>query len=265
MPVLGPDSLPVLVPTFRECNCGADKCIKLAARRYRLNPSAEAAKMLLEYRQELAARATERENGLPRNECLNKLAYAGVPVITLCALRDLEWEDRASLVAAKAFMRQRSSHLLFLTGSPGVGKTFAGAWCLLEYARTFPWNEKFPTDSNPREPIAYAVASEIGSLSSFAPHDKEHFDRLMRARLVFVDELGREAPTTWGRDRLSELMSRRIDNKRPTIVSTNLATSEMKLYGEHLADRLQSHAMRPELETVSRRSGKEWRKAGRPS
>lgn len=215
---------------------------------------------LREYGMELKARISARAQGLPRSECLNKLMQAGVPVGTCGALRSSNWEPRAAYVAARDWMDRKTKPVLYLAGPPGCGKTFAAAWCLLQHAKTFPWDTRLAVD---KSAMAYVLASEVGTLSSFAVADKELFERLQGARLLLVDELGREG-TDWGRGRLAELLAKRIDNNRPTIVTTNLPVHMVAAaYGEHLADRLQAFAERPTLETKSIRSGREWAKAGR--
>jgi DNA replication protein DnaC len=68
---------------------------------------------------------------------------------------------------------------------------------------------------------------------------QEIIDDLVRVDLLVLDDLGAESPTGWVHDRLYQIINRRYEENRPTIVTTNLALDELeKQVGPRITSRL---------------------------
>lgn len=67
----------------------------------------------------------------------------------------------------------------------------------------------------------------------------EIIDGVVAADLVVLDDLGAEAPTGWVHDRLYQIINRRYEESRPTLVTTNLTLDDLdRQVGPRITSRL---------------------------
>jgi len=111
--------------------------------------------------------------------------------------------------------------ILVLSGNPGCGKTVAAAnWLFLGRSGLFVKSSR---------------------LARWDRYDDEAMNKLLRAPRLVVDDLGTEFQDAKGNFDaiLDEIIDVRYDNKRPTVITTNLAAEAFKArYGERIADRI---------------------------
>jgi DNA replication protein DnaC len=71
------------------------------------------------------------------------------------------------------------------------------------------------------------------------PQRVDHMGDAQDTRLLFLDDVGAERLTDWGREQLFLLADHRYNQLLPTVVTTNLPPGDLKLtVGDRLADRL---------------------------
>jgi DNA replication protein DnaC len=123
-----------------------------------------------------------------------------------------------------------SSNGLLLIGTVGSGKTHIAVAILREVIeRGFTgryWNivdllDELRASYDPSSP---AAAWEI-------------MEEIEGADLLVLDDLGAEAPTGWVHDRLYQIINRRYEDNRPTIVTTNL---ELRDLADQIGSRITS-------------------------
>ena len=123
---------------------------------------------------------------------------------------------------------------MVLAGGAGTGKNVAAAYAAVHRGGVF-----YP-------------APRIGELKLSG---SEELDRLHRADLVVLDELGRESAIGKTRERIVALVQQRHDDRLATLLTTNIASRIEfgKAYGEHVLDRIDSSGGYRELVGSSRR------------
>lgn len=165
-------------------------------------------------------------------------------------LADLDWTRLEPPQVATA-VRDFAEHLevwlaegmgLTLTGNVGSGKTHVAVG-LVKLACGLGIEARFLTMAQllaaikatyDRERAAPHRRSRPG-----APGEAGLLDELAELSLLALDDLGTENPTSWARDRLYTLVSRRYLAQRPTIVTTNLGLEELAgRLGERTVSRL---------------------------
>ena len=137
------------------------------------------------------------------------------------------------LEIAKAYARDfspASGNLLF-QGGTGLGKTFLSACVAREVAaRGFS--------------VCYDSAAAVtGSFEAQKfTHDEAadaRVKRMLVCDLMILDDLGTEMPTTYADSALYTLINTRLNERRNTIISTNLSNAELeKRYGAQICSRL---------------------------
>ena len=121
---------------------------------------------------------------------------------------------------------------LFLSGTPGLGKTFLSA-CI---ARTV---------SEAGFSVVYDTAASVFARFEDAKFRRdedggEDADRCMRCDLLILDDLGTEMTTSFVQSALYQIINGRLMEKRSTIISTNLAPEEIgSRYGRSVLSRLE--------------------------
>lgn len=118
---------------------------------------------------------------------------------------------------------------LFLSGSPGLGKTFLCsciAQALLEQEVS----------------VLYQTAYRLFSVLEDARFKKDETsqalsDQFYDIPVLIIDDLGTEFVTSYTSAALFDLINSRVQNKKSTIISTNLGLAQIK---EQYSDRVQS-------------------------
>jgi DNA replication protein DnaC len=125
---------------------------------------------------------------------------------------------------------------LIFAGKSGVGKSFGASWAAKRYLRnaipdildTHTWNRA----ANAGENTVWTTANKV-------IRNKTAISSSCAARLLVMDDMGREGDFPTRRADVSDIVSSRYDAKLPTIVTTELTLGEIiNVYGENTAFKL---------------------------
>lgn len=197
---------------------------------------------------EAQGRAEERPSV---SDVLWRVQKLGVPAQALFAIRNEKPTD--CLKAAQDWWPtdKRVFPVLAMVGDVGQGKTVAAAWCVVEWARRYPWNS-LPTGSN-EKPMVWLDGPRLRELAAFGEEAADLLASAATAELTVVDDAGRDGSPR-AIEALSDVLLERIDNFRATILTSNLKGEAFRArYGTALADRLRSSAAVPKLTGSSMR------------
>ncbi|MFF7308124.1 ATP-binding protein [Streptomyces sp. NPDC008137] len=134
---------------------------------------------------------------------------------------------------------------LILTGEIGTTKTWH-LWKLNETLIRRAWRGQF----------RIATTYEI-KLATDRPIDHERLASWREADLFAIDDLGARAVNDWTADAISELIDARWQNRRPTLIATNLTIPEIRnVLGDRAASRIGDGATVAQFTGADRRKGK---------
>ena len=124
---------------------------------------------------------------------------------------------------------------LFLTGAPGLGKTFLSA-CIARVVSEDGFSVVYDTAGH--------VFSQFESAKFRRDDDGdtagEDVERCMNCDLLILDDLGTEMTTSFVQSALYQLINGRLLTGRSTVISTNLDPEELgRRYGAPLLSRLE--------------------------
>jgi len=162
------------------------------------------------------------------------LRISNIPKGTMVTHRLLTWEhkDNEWWHVIEDYASGRLNHpFLTLIGQPGVGKTH------LALAIGFEWLERGKTV------LYYQVESLLDALRDgyrlWEKHDHNGYHSLLaftqNASLLILDDFGAQKETEWTVAKLDQIVDYRYINKRPLIVTSNLALNRLL---PRIADRL---------------------------
>lgn len=112
-------------------------------------------------------------------------------------------------------MVEKNQGLLFY-GDVGTGKTFAAA-CIANHLI----ERRIPV-------VMTSFVKLLDSMQSFRDEDSVLIDRLNRAKLLIIDDLGAERGTDFALEKVYNIVDSRYRARLPLILTTNLSLSEMK-------------------------------------
>lgn len=166
----------------------------------------------------------------PREIARGHMFDAGVPERHIRNIADREPDDCLALREVKAFMADPDAWCLVLSGGVGTRKTGSACWAFTKH----------------RGP-AYFIAAD--DLTGMAIRDEKQFERIKRACLLVIDELGSERRDEKGYfvGIFTSLMNHRYANCAKTIVTSNIAAKDLAKpveqggLGERIVDRLREH------------------------
>ena len=123
---------------------------------------------------------------------------------------------------------------LFLTGAPGLGKTFLSA-CIASTVAEKGYSVVYDTSVNVVSRFEEARFGRRGE-----PEEAQaDVDRCMKCDLMILDDLGTEMNTTLSVSAIYELLNTRLREGKNTVVSSNLSTEEIgRRYSPQIASRL---------------------------
>lgn len=146
------------------------------------------------------------------------------------ALRDLDAAMAAGTECAVLF------------GGTGCGKTVAAChWLTSEQSGRYVHNHE--TQVMRWRAGMFMPASTYVAIGSF---DKDAIDQVVRAPLLVLDDLAQEFADRrgYGAQRIDDLIARRHEAKRPTVVTANKGRAEIeRIYGPRLISRLSQCAV----------------------
>ena len=123
---------------------------------------------------------------------------------------------------------------LFLTGAPGLGKTFLSA-CIASVVSEKGFSVVYDTAVNVVSYFEEARFARRGQQEE-AEGDVR---RCLRCDLLILDDLGTEMSTSFSVSAIYELLNTRLREKRGTVVSSNLSAEEIaRRYSPQIASRL---------------------------
>ena len=123
---------------------------------------------------------------------------------------------------------------LFLTGAPGLGKTFLSA-CIASVVSEKGYSVVYDTAVNV---VSYFEEARFGRRGE--PEEAEaDVKRCLGCDLLILDDLGTEMNTSFSVSTIYEVLNSRLREGRSTVVSSNLDTEEIaRRYNPQIASRL---------------------------
>ncbi len=123
---------------------------------------------------------------------------------------------------------------LFLTGAPGLGKTFLSA-CIAAVVSEKGYSVVYDTAVNV---ISYFEEARFGRRGRQEEADAD-VKRCLHCDLLILDDLGTEMSTSFSVSAVYEVLNTRLREGRSTVVSSNLSTEEIsRRYSPQIASRL---------------------------
>ena len=123
---------------------------------------------------------------------------------------------------------------LFLTGAPGLGKTFLSA-CIAAVVSEKGYSVVYDTAVNV---VSYFEEARFGRRGQQEEADAD-VKRCLHCDLLILDDLGTEMSTSFSVSAVYEVLNTRLREGRSTVVSSNLGTEEIsRRYSPQIASRL---------------------------
>lgn len=142
----------------------------------------------------------------------------------------------AALATARQYVdeiKNRKGHGLLLTGPVGSGKTRLAISILNELS------DRYPAAVQMFGNIADLIHRVKQSFNEYEATDRDIIDRMATARLLCIDDLGKEHSTDWTHALAYEVINRRYNDLARTIFSTNLTRGElMRRYDRAIMSRI---------------------------
>lgn len=134
---------------------------------------------------------------------------------------------------ARKFGGERDN--LFMTGGPGLGKTFLST-CIARVVSEAGWSVVYDTAVSVFSRFEEARFSRQGT----DPEElRAELERYMRCDLLILDDLGTEMTTSFTVSALYDLINTRVRSGKKTIISSNLSVDEVRRrYSPQIASRL---------------------------
>lgn len=146
--------------------------------------------------------------------------------------------DTTAVEAARAWKFSQAT-LLVLAGDVGTGKSLAAAWALWDRlvmsTPKNPWGQKIAPDVR-----LWIAAPHLARLTAWSDEVAE----CERSPLLVLDDLGEEEASPKSIAILSSLITTRMANGLPTIITTNLDQKTFRdRYGERIIDRIRQSGL----------------------
>lgn len=155
-----------------------------------------------------------------------------VPAPGISARKNMEMVLRICRSYAERFDGTGGS--LFLTGAPGLGKTFLSA-CIASVVSEKGYSVVYDTV---RDVIANFEEARFGRRGEQEEAESE-VRRILRCDLLILDDLGTEMSTSFSVSVIYDILNTRLREGRSTVVSSNLDPEELaRRYSPQIASRL---------------------------
>ena len=112
-------------------------------------------------------------------------------------------------------MLEKNQGLLFY-GGVGTGKTYSAA-CIANYLLCRRWSV-----------VMTSFVKLLNSMQTFREDDSVMLNRLNRAKLLIIDDLGAERGTDFALEKVYDIIDSRYRARLPVILTTNLGIDELK-------------------------------------
>lgn len=112
-----------------------------------------------------------------------------------------------------------SGRNVYICGDVGTGKTLFACGIARAYLQRHGSGVDFVSSVN--------LLSQIRSTYGNAATESSVLTPYAKARVLVLDDLGKEVPSEWALERLFALIDERYSNLRPTVVTTNFSPSEL--------------------------------------
>lgn len=146
-----------------------------------------------------------------------------------------------ALAEVREWLKGPLSHLA-LVGECGTGKTVAGAWAVAQQRFWYQDSELglcWAWPSTLSESGLMVLAGEAARVSYYGDEAEKLRRRLIRCRLLVLDELGVEVMSSGWFSLLNDVLNQRHRAERRTLLLANLTWAAFsERYGERVADRL---------------------------
>ena len=170
----------------------------------------------------------EEKEDLGGEDLESSLRRQGMPQRIIETLRDMK-ETKATDAINSFLLTDREAWCLVLAGPKGCGKSTAAGRFLSEITK--------PKVRSPPKNTRWWTSSRISRVSGY----DSHLEKIMRERVIVIDDLGVEYLDKNGyfSHRLDELIDERYSNYRKTVITTNLNAKDFQArYGARVADRI---------------------------
>lgn len=132
---------------------------------------------------------------------------------------------------------------VFLSGSTGIGKTHFAAALVVETMEGFIPRENRRAVPDVRWSRCPDILAHIRSTYGDAGKkggetERDVIDGYRRAGLLVIDDLGAEKVTDWSVSALYAILAGRVDDMRPTIITSNLGLADIHKWEPRIASRL---------------------------
>lgn len=170
----------------------------------------------------------EEKKELTGEDLESSLRRQGMPQRIIETLRNMK-QTKATDAISSFLSSEREAWCLVLAGPKGCGKSTAAGRFLSEITK--------PRSKSPPNSIRWWTSSRISRVSGY----DSHLEKIMRERVIVIDDLGVEYLDKNGyfNHRLDELIDERYSNYRKTVITTNLNAKDFQArYGARVADRI---------------------------
>lgn len=131
-------------------------------------------------------------------------------------------------LAAQQLQRGQRRPYLGLFGDTDRGKTVAAVWAMAQSMRRYAWNGG-ATGSNQDFPFAFVRMVEFAGTLAWDEAARKWLERLKRARLVILDDMGKEHLSPAAQMMLFEVLDTRYGQGLSTIITSQLKVAEFQL------------------------------------
>ena len=155
---------------------------------------------------------------------------------------------RAAVDAAAGWLEGDPTRWMILCGPYGTGKTGL-AVCLYKAIVDRMIAQRGEYDALIRQPTRPAQFWRVPDLldrqkAAFGSDVRMPLDKAASAEFLVLDDVGAERGTEFARDVVAQLIQQRYQQRRRTLLTTNLNQSEMRVaFGERVFDRLRDDAL----------------------
>lgn len=128
---------------------------------------------------------------------------------------------------------------VFITGDCGVGKSYTAVSILMGFVKNLSCdNFVVPFKDTPVFINVPELLIKIRSyFNSTSKSEEDMLQKYFNTKLLVLDDLGAEKTTDWALQSLYVIINKRCDEKRQTIITSNLTLDEIK---DKLSDRIAS-------------------------